>query len=76
MMTLKQESLFGIGNVTQAMKARSVLREHRIPSELTRLLPGQSKQGCAYGISVAGTDRDAVQRILHEEAIRYNLLSR
>ncbi len=73
---MTQECLIGIGSVTQALQARSVLSGHLIHTELTRLMPGQSTRGCAYGLTLHCSDLKLTQQVLTDNHIRHNLLEK
>ena len=64
------ECTVGIGSVTQALHAQSVLARAAIYSRVEKLDSSATKQGCAYGVTYACSQEAAVRRALRDSGIR------
>ncbi len=73
---MQTECIIGIGSVTQAMRARSALGNAGIASEVTRLLPGESKYGCEYGLRLPCPKMNLAKTVLERESIKFRRIDR
>ena len=58
-----------IGSMTGAIKAQRALARGGISAEIVSLSPGDTRHGCAYGISFAANQGSAVRRALRAAGI-------
>jgi hypothetical protein len=58
-----------IGSLTGAIKAQRALARMGISAEIVSLSPGETRHGCAYGISFAAAGSAAVRRSLRAAGI-------
>jgi hypothetical protein len=61
-------SIFSVGQVTSAMRARELLSSHGIHCEIIKLDPKMTPNGCSYGVKVSAADRHRTARILGSSA--------
>lgn len=61
----------GLGSVTQAMKAQSILSHEALPTKIIKLDSSISKRGCAYGLEYACLYRKNVTKILDSAGIKF-----
>lgn len=58
-----------LSSVTYAMKARDLLAEHGIRSELTRSAAIRKVRGCGYGLRIRTRDRESAELFLIQAGI-------
>ena len=63
------DNLIQLSSVTQAMRARNILKEHGIKAEVTRIPASQGKEICSYGLKIYNRLNDAVS-ILRDKNIK------
>ncbi|NLK38814.1 MAG: DUF3343 domain-containing protein [Clostridiales bacterium] len=61
----------GLGSVTQAMKAQTVLTHEEVPSKIIKLDSSMSKRGCAYGLEYSCLYRKKVNVILDSAELKF-----
>ncbi len=64
-------SIFTVGSVTYAVKARKILSRAGISSRLVKVDGGKSRHGCTYGIEFAEEDLLAAVMELKRNGIAY-----
>ena len=57
-------NFFEIGSITNAMKAKDVLRKHGIMSRIRRIADFTDRKGCGYGLHVPGNAELALPLLL------------
>ena len=61
-----------LGPISTALKAQRALLDAGITAEVQSLAPGETRNGCAYGVAFGCPERDNVRRVLR--AARINVL--
>ena len=61
-------------SVTYAMQARELLQRHGIDANIVRLSPGESPNGCAFGIQLHRGALQAAYTLLTKADIKYTRL--
>ena len=64
--------LASLKSMTYAMKAKKVLYQHNINSEIIKLDPSLSQNGCLYGIKFDCSSIYAVETILKSNNVKYS----
>lgn len=61
-------------SMTYAMQARELLQRHGISSNIVRLYPGESPNGCAFGLELHRGALQAAYALLKKADIKYTRL--
>lgn len=60
--------------MTYAIQARELLQRHGIASTIVRLSPGESPNGCAFGLELHRSSLQAAYALLNKADIKYTRL--
>ena len=63
------EPILVLSSITYAMKARDLLKDHGIPSLLTRSAAIRRVRGCGYGVRIAPEHRTQAEALLQDAEI-------
>lgn len=63
------DNLIKLSSVTQALRAKDILRKHGIDAKVTRIPASRGKGSCSYGLRINNRLYEAVQ-ILRDNDIR------
>ena len=67
------EYTIALSSVTTAARAKELLRQSGIDARITRLLPGMTEKGCAWGVSFfAAMEREQIEMLLRRGRVRYS----
>ena len=69
-------SRLGMRSVPYAIEGREILSKYGIAATVVRLSPGDSPQGCAFGLEVARADAERAEMLLRKAQIEYTNLTR
>ena len=64
--------IFALKSNTYAQKAKRILLKYNISSEIVRLEPFRTKNGCSYGIKIFNENLYNVQSIFNQNSIQYS----
>ncbi|MCR5653616.1 MAG: DUF3343 domain-containing protein [Ruminococcus sp.] len=54
------DNLIRLSSMTQAMRARDILKKHGIKSKVTRIQPSRDRGSCSYGLKIDNRLYEAV----------------
>lgn len=69
MNNLMDKELIYIGSVNRAIKAREILKQHGIKSQVERVLNRQPSTGCGYSVLVVSGSKQVAEEILYNNGI-------
>ncbi len=69
-------SRLGMRSVTYAIEGREILSKYGISATVVRLRPGESPEGCAFGLELARADAERAEVLLKKADIEYTSLTR
>ena len=65
------DNLIKLSSVTQALRARDILRKNGIQSQVARIPAYNGRNNCGYGLKISKNVKEAV-KILRENNIKVN----
>ena len=74
MNAMKKQCLITTVTMTLALKGKRILEKNGIVAAVTRLPPGLSVSGCAYGIAIDGVWVKRAKEALEQADLRYGKL--
>lgn len=64
------DTVFVLTSITYSAKAQALLKQHGIPSELTRSLNVRQIRGCGYGLKVNSIDKEEAEKLMKNNGIK------